>query len=119
MVTKKFQQLIVWQKAHQFVLSIYTYVKQFPKEEIYALTSQLKRAAISVPANIAEGYKKQGKADKARFFNISQGSLSECEYYLILSQDLGYGNSEQLLSDLDEISRLLESYRSKILSSNS
>ena len=118
MATQKFQQLIVWQKAHQFVLNVYSYVKQFPKDEIYALTSQLKRAAVSVPANIAEGYRKQGKADKARFFNISQGSLSECEYYLILSRDLGYGDSNVLLANLDEVSKLLESYRSKILSSN-
>lgn len=118
MATQKFQQLIVWQKAHQFVLNIYPYVKQFPKEELYALSSQLKRAAVSVAANIAEGYRKQGKADKARFFNISQGSLAECEYYLILARDLGYGDTNLLLYDLDQVSKLLESYRSKILSSN-
>jgi four helix bundle protein len=119
MATQTFKELIVWQKAHQFVLEVYRYTKAFPKEEIYGLTSQFKRAAISIAANIAEGYKKKGKADKARFMNIAQGSLEECQYYLILSQDLGYGKSNVLVSLLDEISKMLESYRSKILSSKS
>lgn len=117
MATQKFQQLIVWQKAHQFVSDTYHYTKLFPKEEIYALTSQFKRAAISIAANIAEGYKKSGKADKARFLNIAQGSLSECEYYLILSKDLNYGENEKLKLQLEQVSKILESYRSKILSS--
>ncbi len=117
MATQKFQELIVWQKEHQFVLDIYKYTKLFPKEEVYALTSQFKRAATSIAANIAEGYKKSGKADKARFLNIAQGSLSECEYYLILSGDLQYGENEKLKMQLEEVSKILESYRSKILSS--
>ena len=71
MATQKFQELIVWQKAHQFVLGVYNYSKSFPKEEVYGLTSQFKRSAISIAANIAEGYKKKGKADKARFMNIA------------------------------------------------
>ena len=89
MATQKFQELIVWQKAHQFVLGVYNYTKSFPKEEVYGLTSQFKRAAISIAANIAEGYKKKGKADKARFMNIAQGSLEECQYYSTLAGDLG------------------------------
>jgi four helix bundle protein len=117
MTTQKFQELIVWQKAHQFVLDTYHYTKKFPKEEMYALTSQFKRAATSIAANIAEGYKKSGKADKARFLNIAQGSLCECEYYLILSKDLKYGENEKLKLQLEEVSKILESYRSKILSS--
>ena len=119
MATQKFQELIVWQKAHQFVLGVYTYTKSFPKEEIYSLTSQFKRASISIAANIAEGYKKKGKADKARFMNIAQGSLEECQYYLLLSKDLGYGNNIELLNLLNEVSKMLESYTTKILSSNS
>jgi four helix bundle protein len=77
-----FQDLIVWQKAHQFVLSAYTYSKGFPDNERYGLTSQLRRAAVSIPANIAEGFKRKTKADKARMLNIAQGSLEECQYYL-------------------------------------
>ncbi|GJQ57924.1 MAG: hypothetical protein SCALA701_07250 [Candidatus Scalindua sp.] len=79
---KSFQELVVWQKAHELVLSIYRFSKDFPKSEMYGLTSQIRRAAISVPANIAEGFKKRGKADKCRFMNIAQGSLEECRYYL-------------------------------------
>ncbi len=69
---KRFQDLIVWQKAHQLVLSVYRFSKDFPRSEIYGLTSQIRRAAISIPANIAEGFKKKGKADKCRFMNIAQ-----------------------------------------------
>jgi len=118
-MTQKFQQLIVWQKAHQFVLLVYQYAKGFPKDELYVLTSQFKRAAISVAANISEGYKKKSKADKARIFNIAQGSLEECQYYLILAQDLEYGDNTNLRNLLDEVSMMLESYIQKILSSNS
>jgi len=116
---KTFQDLIVWQKAHQLVLSVYRYSEGFPQREIYGLTSQLRRAAMSVPANIAEGFKKKGKADKVRFMNIAQGSLEECRYYLILSKDLGYGESSELTFTLEEVSKLLESYASSILNSDS
>jgi four helix bundle protein len=119
MTTKRFQELIVWQKAHLFVLSAYKYSESFPKTEMYGLTSQFRRAAVSIPANVAEGYKKKGKADKARLMNIAQGSVEECQYYLILSKDLGYGHNDNLISLLDEVSKMLESYISKILSSNS
>lgn len=118
MATQKFQELLVWQKAHKFVLGVYDYTKNFPTAEIYALASQFKRAAVSVAANIAEGYKKKGKADKARLMNIAQG-FEECQCYLILSNDLGYGNNGHLVELLNEISKMLESYISKILSSNS
>lgn len=107
---KSFQDLIVWQKAHMFVLMAYKYSSNFHKTEIYGLTSQLRRAAISIPANIAEGFKKKGKADKIRFLNISQGSLEECRYYLILTKDLGYGNPKELNQQLVEVSKLLEAY---------
>ena len=90
---RSFQDLIVWQKVHQFVLSVYSFTKKFPKEELYSLKSQLKRSAVSVPANIAEGFKKKGKADKIRYMNIAQGSLEESRYYIILANDLGYCDS--------------------------
>ncbi|MEO1401767.1 MAG: four helix bundle protein [Cyanobacteria bacterium J06635_1] len=116
---KTFQDLIVWQKAHQFVLTIYPFTKQFPKTEIYGLTSQLKRVAISIPANIAEGFKKKSRLDKARFLNISQGSLEECRYYLILAKDLNYGDSQKLMFQLEEVSKLLDAYTRGILNSDS
>jgi four helix bundle protein len=111
--------VIVWQKGHQFVLSIYRLTDSFPKNEIYGLTSQLRRAAISIPANIAERFKKKTKGDKARFMNIAQGSAEECRYYLILSKDLRYGDTEELMSRLEEISKLLGAYSSSILTSDS
>jgi four helix bundle protein len=116
---KNFGQLIVWQKAHQFVLGVYRLTENFPNKEIYGLTAQLRRAAVSIPANIAEGFKKRGRADKARFLNIAQGSLEECRYYLVLTKDLNYGDISQLNSQLEEVSKLLESYTSKILASDS
>ena len=91
MATRNFTELIVWQKAHQFVRNVYLYIKGFPKEELYGLTPQFRRAAVSIAANKAEGYKKSENTDKAKFMNIAQGSLEECQYYLVLSNDLGYG----------------------------
>jgi four helix bundle protein len=114
---KSFQDLIVWQKAHQFVLDVYRLTEKFPKSEIYGLTAQLRRAAVSVPANIAEGFKKRGKADKARLMNIAQGSLEECRYYLILAHDLHYGDTTTLQIQLEEVSKLLEAYITAILNS--
>jgi four helix bundle protein len=110
MATQSFRELKVWQKAHELVLMIYNYSEHFPKTETYCLVTQLRRAAISIPANIAEGYKKKGKADKLRFYNIAQGSLQEVHYYLILSADLGYGATEKHLELLDHVERMLEAY---------
>jgi len=116
---RTFQDLIVWQKAHEFVLGVYRLSKGFPREEIYGLTSQFRRAAVSIPANIAEGFKKKGGSDKARFMNIAQGSLEECRYYLILTSDLGYGDTRQLMRQLEEVSKLLASYMAAINTSDS
>jgi len=116
---KSFEDLIVWQRAHQFVLGVYKYSENFPKREDYSLTSQLRRAAVSIPANIAEGFKKKGKSDKARYMNIAQGSLEECRYYLILSFDLGYGNNSEIKLILEETSKLLESYLNVLRDSDS
>ncbi|UJS18814.1 MAG: four helix bundle protein [Candidatus Jettenia sp.] len=114
---KSFQDLIVWQKAHQFVLAVYRFSEDFPKKELYGLISQIRRSAVSIAANIAEGFKKKTRADKVRFMNISQGSLKECRYYLILAEDLKYGNGLKLVSQLEEVSKLLESYSTSILKS--
>ena len=111
--SKNFTDLIVWQKAHEFVLETYKVTRDFPMEERFALCTQFQRAAVSIPANIAEGYKKLSKADKLRFLNISQGSLEECRYYIILSRDLWYINNNtynELIGSLEETSKLLNSY---------
>jgi four helix bundle protein len=112
---KTFQDLIVWQKAHKFVLSVYKLSEGFPKTEVYGLTSQLRRAAVSIPANIAEGFKKRTKPDKARLMNIAQGSLEECRYYLILTRDLNYGDTTELSTLIDEVGRLLDAYIAAML----
>ena len=116
---KDFRDLIVWQKAHQFVLFIYRLSESFPKKELYGLTSQLRRAAVSIAANIVEGVKKKTKPDKVRYLNIAQGSLEESRYYLILAKDLGYGDTAQIMDQLEEVSKLLEAYLSSILNSDS
>ena len=114
-----FEDLIVWQKAHAFVLSVYKATRKFPKEETYGLAEQLRRAVVSVPANIAEGFKKRGRPDNARHMNIAEGSLEEARYCLRLAHDLGYETNPSLGQDALEIGRLLGSYARSILSSSS
>lgn len=109
-----FKDLTVWQKSHQFVLATYAYTKNFPQHEIYGLTSQFRRASVSIAANIAEGFKKKGKRDKLRFLNISHGSLEECRYYILLAKDLGYGDSQHLNEAIEEVSKLLSGYAKAI-----
>src|SRR5580704_6230415 len=92
-VIRNFRDLTVWQKAHQFVLMVYHLTRTFPNDEKFGLTSQMRRAAVSTAANIAEGFVRFGKQDKLRFYNIAQGSLEETKYYLILAKDLGYTNN--------------------------
>jgi len=116
---KSFQDLIVWQKEHAFVLQVYAVTRRFPKEERYGLSAQFRRAAVSVPANIAEGFRKQSKQDKARFLNISEGSLEECRYYLILAENLGCLHKRELWKLADEVGRLRNAYRSAMLTPNS
>ena len=101
------------------MLAVYHYTDYFPQKEIYGLTSQFRRAAISIAANIAEGFKKEGVNDKARFLNIAQGSLEECRYYIVLAKDLGYGDNSDLLPQLEEVSKLLEKYAAAILAPGS
>jgi four helix bundle protein len=92
-----FRDLLVWQKAHQFVLGVYQLTATFPRQETFGLALQMRRAAVSIAANIAEGFAKRSKAEKARFLNIAEGSLEESRYYLILTEDLGYSKTEELL----------------------
>jgi four helix bundle protein len=114
--SEKFSDLIVWQKAHQFVLEFYRLTKNFPRDQTYGLTQQFRRASVSIPANIAEGFRKRGKNDKVIFLNISEGSLQECKYYLILSKDLKYTADNLNLTNLaEEVSKLLDAYSKAIL----
>lgn len=120
-MSSSFQDLLVWQKGHQFVLLVYRITNRFPNYERFGLTSQFQRAAVSIPANIAEGYKKMGKADNLRFLNIAQGSLEECRYYIILSKDLGYitdNDASQMSIIIEDTSRLLNAYGKKIKESS-
>ena len=116
---RSFMEVEVWKKAHLWVLAVYRFSEGFPKHELFGLTSQLRRAAVSIPANFAEGFVKRGTADKARFFNIAQGSLEECRYYLILSKDLGYGETQGLMRSLEEVSRMLDAYVRSMLARES
>lgn len=116
--SKGFEDLIVWQSAHLFVLEVYKYTKRYPKDELFGLTSQYRRAAVSIAANIAEGYAKNGLSDKVRFYNISQGSINECRYYILLSKDLGYVTTEEstvLYDKLTHIQKMLHAYSQSIL----
>ena len=111
----------MWQEAHKTTLLVYRLTKSFPKDEQFGLTSQFRRAVVSISANIAEGYKKRSSADKLRFMNISQGSLEECRYYIILSKDLGYisePESSELENLISRTSYLLNMYCNKIIKNN-
>jgi len=115
-----FKDLIVWQKSHLFVLKIYEITKFFPREEIYGLTSQLRRAAYSIPANIVEGKKKKTVPHQLSFINIAEGSLEEAKYFLILSRDLNYideNKYNELIKDAEEIGKLLNGYEKFIKNS--
>ena len=109
-----FTDLLVWQKAHALVLAIYAITNAFPKHELFGLTSQMRRAAFSVPANVAESFRRRGR-DKVRFLNIAAASLGELQYYLILSGDLGYAEKGALTENADEVSRMLSAYERTIL----
>ena len=112
-MTQSFKEIVAWQKAHAFVMQVYQACALFPAHERYGLCSQFERAAVSIAANIAEGYRKDGIADKLRFLNISQGSLEECRYYILLSYDLSYIDSDRynnMNQSIEEVSRVLNAY---------
>lgn len=110
---RDFRELKVWEKSHQLTLAVYQASQGFPKEELFGLTSQLRRAAASIPANLAEGCGRSGKAELARFCVIAMGSASELEYHLLLSRDLRYLNEStwiQLSEQVTEVKRMLASF---------
>jgi four helix bundle protein len=112
-VMKNFRELKVWQKSHELTLGIYKVTSRFPKEEMYGLTSQLRRASSSVPANIAEGCGRKGDAELSRFMQIAMGSASEVEYHLLLAKDLGLMDVKQHLkleAETIEVKRMLASF---------
>lgn len=105
---KRFEHLEVWKKSHELVLNIYNITRDYPSEEKFGLVSQMRRAAVSIPANIAEGFKKRSLKDKSNFYNIAQGSLEELKYYLILSKDLGYcKDTSNLHESIETIGKML------------
>lgn len=112
-MTQSFKDIIAWQKSHQFVLLVYRITNSFSVHERFGLCSQFQRAAVSIPANIAEGYKKLGRADKLRLMNVAQGSLEECRYYILLSKDLNYitdNDYYKLTWSIEEVSKTLNAY---------
>ena len=114
---QNYKDLKVWEKAHQFVFSVYADSKTFPREEIYSLTNQLRRASSSIPANIAEGCGKYSQIDFAKYLNIALGSANESEYFILLSKDLGYlaiDRYESLTSLINEIKAMLIALISKV-----
>lgn len=108
--SQSFRDVVVWQKAHAFTLAVYRASEPFPKHELFALTSQLRRSAASIPANFVEGFRKRTTPGKLKFYNIAQGSADECLYHLILAHDLNYADTTALQADLEEVSRLLQGY---------
>ena len=117
--SRRFEDLVMWQRSHCLVLEIYRLSSGFPPRELYGLSAQIRRSAVSIPANIAEGFAKRSRVDKARFMNIAQASLEETRYYLILSGDLGYCPPRMLATEVDEIGRLLTAYSRTLLTPNS
>lgn len=117
-MTTRFEDIIAWQKARIFIKHVYTITRKFPDNEKFGLISQFRRAAVSIAANIAEGYKRLGKDDKLRFLNYSQGSLEECRCYIILSVDIGYISEEEaskMIDEIEETSKLLNGYSNAIV----
>ena len=112
---QSFQELIVWQKSHALTLSVYRLTRGFPKEELFGLVSQMRRAAVSVPANIAEAFKRKSRADKARVVNLAQSELEELRYYFLLSSDLGYARVSDQQNQAEEIARMLGAYARTLL----
>ena len=112
-----FKQLNVWQNAHQLTLEMYNATRRFPKDELYGLTSQMRRCSSSIAANIAEGCGRGGNLDFSRFLHIAMGSASELEYHLLLAHDLGDLNTEDyqtLQPDLVEIKKMLSTFILKL-----
>ena len=116
-VMQRFTQLAVWQRGHALTLAIYDATRSFPRDELFGLTSQLRRASVSVPCNIAEGSKRRHRPDYSRFLNIAEGSLAEVEALLMLAKDLGYLSQQAAAARLDEaheLARMLSGLRRRV-----
>lgn len=114
---RNYKNYTVWQKSHQLVLEIYKITHNFPKEELFALTSQMKRSSSSIPTNIAEGCGRSSDKDFCRFLYISYGSANELEYQIILSIDLqfiSFENGQLLLSQIEEVKKMLNALITKL-----
>lgn len=117
---RDFRELKVWERSHQLTLEVYKATTRFPREEMYGVTSQIRRASASIPANIAEGCGRSGVAELARFLHIAMGSASELEYHLILARDLSFLPDDQyarLDRELAEVKRMLNTYLQKMKAS--
>lgn len=112
-----FHDLHVWQRSHALVLRVYEVTALFPRHEVFGLTSQMRRAAVSVPSNIAEGFRRRSRCEKARFLNIAAASLDELQYQRLLAHDLKYGDTTRLRDEAIEIARMLSAYERSILAS--
>jgi four helix bundle protein len=114
---QRFTELKVWQRSHELTLEVYRVTASFPSAERFGLISQLRRAAASIPTNIAEGSKRESNQEYARFLNIAEGSLAETEYLLMLSRDLGFlggDSANELLKEITEIARMLNALKKKV-----
>ena len=118
---RDFQQLEIWQRSHHFTLRVFTVIQSFPKEELYGLTSQMRRSSASIPTNIAEGCGRNSSAELKRFLTIAAGSSSEIQYQLILAKDLHYINDsvfKELHKEIIQIRKMIYSYSEKVLPSS-
>jgi four helix bundle protein len=113
---RSFEDLVIWQKGHEIALRLYRVTTTFPRNELYGLTSQMRRAAVSVPGNIAEGFKRRQRPDKARVMNIAQASLEELRYYFILARDLDYLAKGEQWKDVEVLARMLAAYTNSLRS---
>lgn len=114
---QRFTDIRVWRQAHKLTLQVYRLTRTFPKEEMYGVTSQLRRACASIGANIAEGSKKRTNKDYAKFLNTAEGSLAEAEYFLILSRDLEYMQpdvAEPLIAECNDLAKRMGALRAKV-----
>ncbi|MBI4379664.1 MAG: four helix bundle protein [candidate division NC10 bacterium] len=114
---KDFRDLKVWEKAHLLTLAVYKATTTFPRDEMYGLTGQIRRACASIPANVAEGCGRRGDAELARFVQIAMGSASELEYHFLLAHDLGFLDDsvyDELTGEVTEVKRMLTSFLQRL-----
>jgi four helix bundle protein len=119
---RDFRELKIWERSHRLTLEVYKATRQFPKEELYGLTSQMRRAAASIPTNIAEGCGRNGLAELSHFLNIAMGSASELDYHLLLARDLNFLSPldyDRVAGELDEVKRMLGTYHQKVKATRS